>query len=259
MQIGADVVADVDLGDIDRQDFECRARVETFFQDSLGDRVGVFEHQLIRIGRADGVDDPFADAGDNRFLGRTADEPIEIRSDGDASLDSKLDAVLRLRIDRRTTLDRVGTIYDLGIHARLHGVQDVSPRQVDRHRSFARQRNLGPMRGDQGSNHIRHVAARKVMSLKAFRGDPVLFRHPGLNCHDLRPNHDFRFDFAQSHADQFHQADVGVGRLGLNPKIEILRKQNQGEDRHEGEHDQKEKQNAEIGIGIGIFVELKGK
>ena len=38
LQVGADVVADVDIGDVDRQDLVGRAGVEPFLEHSLGDR-----------------------------------------------------------------------------------------------------------------------------------------------------------------------------------------------------------------------------
>ena len=86
LQPGADVVADVDIGDIDRHDFERRLRIELAGQHRLGNPVRVFEHDLVRFGRADRADDPFADAGDDRFLGGPADELIEVGPHGDAGL-----------------------------------------------------------------------------------------------------------------------------------------------------------------------------
>jgi hypothetical protein len=73
---GADVLAHVDVGDVDREDLEGRAGVEPAGHHGLGDVVGVLEHMLVRLGRADGGDDALAHAGDDGLLGRAADEAL---------------------------------------------------------------------------------------------------------------------------------------------------------------------------------------
>lgn len=74
LELGTDVVADVDVGDVDGEDLEGGAGVEALGHDGLGDVVGVLEHRLVRLGRADGGDDALADAGDDGLFGRTTDE-----------------------------------------------------------------------------------------------------------------------------------------------------------------------------------------
>jgi hypothetical protein len=74
LQFRADIVADIHIGNVDREDLEGRAGVEALFENLLGDSVRVFQHLFVRVGRADGGDDAFADAGDDGFLGRAADE-----------------------------------------------------------------------------------------------------------------------------------------------------------------------------------------
>ena len=75
LQAGADVVAHVDVGDVDRDDLERRAarrapaparalEIESGFSSTCG----------VRLGRADGADDALADAGDDRLLGGAADQ-----------------------------------------------------------------------------------------------------------------------------------------------------------------------------------------
>jgi hypothetical protein len=68
-------------------------------QHRLGDAVGVLEHLLVALGRADGGDDALADAGDDGLLGGAADEALEVGADGDAGLGLELDAVLGDGVD----------------------------------------------------------------------------------------------------------------------------------------------------------------
>ncbi len=53
LQAGADVLAHVDVGDVDRDDLERRLRVEAAVQHGLGDAVGVLHHLQVCLGRAD--------------------------------------------------------------------------------------------------------------------------------------------------------------------------------------------------------------
>ena len=46
-------------------------------QHGLGNRIGIFHHDQMAVGRADRSDDPFADAGDDRLFGRSADELLQ--------------------------------------------------------------------------------------------------------------------------------------------------------------------------------------
>ena len=43
-------------------------RIELPVEHRLGDAVGVLQHVHVVVGRADGADDAFADAGDDRLL-----------------------------------------------------------------------------------------------------------------------------------------------------------------------------------------------
>ncbi len=100
LEVGADVVAHVDVGDVDREDLVGRAGVESLLQHALGDRVGLFEDLVVRVGRADRVDDPLADPRDDRLVGGAADQAVDVRPDGDLGLHLELDAVLGDAVDR---------------------------------------------------------------------------------------------------------------------------------------------------------------
>ena len=94
LQTGADVLADIHVGDVNGENLERGARVEALFERGLADALRVFQNVLVGVGGTDGGDDAFADARDDGFLGRASDEPVEVRADGDARLDLELDAVL---------------------------------------------------------------------------------------------------------------------------------------------------------------------
>ncbi len=100
LEVGTDVVAHVDVGDVDREDLVGRPGVEALLEHSLGDRVGLLEDLLVGVGRADGIDDALADARDDRLVGRTADQAVEVGPDGHLRLDLELNAVLGDAVDR---------------------------------------------------------------------------------------------------------------------------------------------------------------
>ena len=72
---------DVDVGDVDRDDFVGRLRLEALAQDRLGNPLGVFQHGFVGARRADGLNDSLADAGDDGFFRRAADELPDVGAD----------------------------------------------------------------------------------------------------------------------------------------------------------------------------------
>ena len=117
-------------------------------QHRLGDRVGVFQHVLVVLGRADGVDDAFADAGDDRFFGGPADQALDVGAHGDAGFDVKLNAVLGDAVDGWLAEVRIGHVDDLGIHAGLHGIENIAAGQVDRGGGLPGKIDVGLVGGD---------------------------------------------------------------------------------------------------------------
>ena len=131
LQAGADVVAHVDVGNVDRDDFERRLRIEPAGQHSLGNPVGIGEHVGMPFRRADRADDPLADAGDDRLLGRPADQLAQVRPHRDPGLHLELNAVLGDRFERVLAGTAGRAIDHLRINARLHGFEHVAAGQVD--------------------------------------------------------------------------------------------------------------------------------
>ena len=123
--------ADVDLGHVDRHDLERGLRIERILQHGLRNQVRVGQHVGVMLGRADGLDDALADAGDDGLLRGPADQAIELGPHGDAGPGLELNAVLADAVEGRPALGRVGAVDDLGIDAALDGLVDVAAGQVD--------------------------------------------------------------------------------------------------------------------------------
>ena len=92
-------------------------------------RVG--QHFVVRLGRADGADDPLADAGDDRLFGGPADQLLQIRPHRHPGLDLQLDAVLGHGVERFAAGAAGRAVDHLGIDAGLHRFEHVAAGQVD--------------------------------------------------------------------------------------------------------------------------------
>ncbi len=102
-----------------------------FSRTRLEIRVGILQDEVVRLGRADRRDDPLAHPGDDGFLGGTADEPVDVRTDRHPSLHLQLDAILGDPVDRLPALGRIGAVDHLRVHAGLDGVEDIAAGQID--------------------------------------------------------------------------------------------------------------------------------
>ena len=204
------------------------------------------------LGRADRRDDALADAGDDRFLGRPADELRQVRPHRHAGPHQQLDAVLGHGAQRRAArFLRVGAVDHLRIDARPHRVEHVAAGQVDRRRPVEVEVDVGPMRGDDRVDHARHVAAGQVMGLQPPRGDARvrIGADAGLHGHDLGFDDRPGVHLPQAHADQAQQAHAGVGHERLKPQLAVAeeheRQHKRGDQRHG--HGGDEQQHADIG------------
>jgi hypothetical protein len=79
LEVGADVVADVDVGDVDREDLEGGAGIRPLVQDILEMDRGSHD-ELVRVGHADRGDDALADRAMIVSSVGPADEPVQIRT-----------------------------------------------------------------------------------------------------------------------------------------------------------------------------------
>ena len=161
----------------------------------------------MRLGGADGGDDALADARDDGFFARAADQAFDVGADGYAGLRPQLDAVLGDGGDHRR-LD------NLGVDAHLDGLQHVAARQVNGARLLKLQRDIRALRGNQGVDDAVHVAAGQVMGLH-FVQRHVQARLGGLNERVDQPS---GHNPANPHANQRGNAHLHARRPGGNPE-----------------------------------------
>ncbi len=111
------------------------------------------------VARPDGRDDSLADAGDDRFFGRPADQLGQVGAHGHAGAGLELNAVLCNPVEGRSrTAARVRTVDHLGADAGLDGFEHVSTGQVDGRRRFPVEVDLGAVGDDEGLDDPADIA-----------------------------------------------------------------------------------------------------
>ena len=168
-------------------------------------------------------------AGDDRFFGRPAHELFEVRADGHAGPHHHLDAVAGHRFQRPARFRGIGTVDDFGIHARADRGEQIPSRQVDRLGGLPVDFNLGPIRGDQRLDDVRHISSRQVMGLQGLGGDGIDAGDPRLDRHDLAVHDHRRVDFPQGHQHELDQRNVRAGHPALNPQADITKEDRQSD------------------------------
>ena len=155
LQPGADVLADVDIGDVDRHDLKRRLRVETAFEHGLGNHVRVFHHDQMAFREPIEVMMP---SPTRAMIVSSVAPPInclQVGAHGHAGADLQLDAVFGDRAQRRLLrLLRVGAVDHFGVDARPHRFQHVATGQVDGRRAVEVEIDVGPVRRDDRLNHV---------------------------------------------------------------------------------------------------------
>ena len=142
LQLGTDVFAYVNIGDIDGEDFESRTRIQPLFQHRPGNEIGILQHLFVRPRRADGGNYALADARDDRLLPSTANQPVDIGAHRHPAQGLDLDAVFG---DRR---DQWGVDH-FGIDAQLDRFEHIATGQVDRRSPLEAQIDIGLVGRDQ--------------------------------------------------------------------------------------------------------------
>lgn len=228
---GTDVLSDIDVGDIDGEDFEGGVGVETFFQHPLGDVVGIFQHILVTLGGADGGDDAFVDPCDDGLFGGAPHEAIKIGAHGHPGAGAELDAVAGHGVDFSAApgaIDHGGI--DGGADGLKHGLGGTFHGEIDGAGAIEGQGNAGLVGGDESENDLIDLAASHIVSLQLVGGilqTGFSRRDPGID--DERRRH-----FAQPHGHEGEQAHRGVRHPGPDPDAE---KFHQDEQDDEGEDD----------------------
>ena len=167
LQFRADVVAHIDIGDIDRKNFERGVAVESLCQHRFGNAIRIFQHILVRISGADRADDPFAHSRNDRFLRRATDEAVEMRAHRHARFYFRADAVLGYAVDGGAAHRRVGHIDHFGIDAGAHRFEHrfarAFGREIDGAGAIEIERDAGLVRRDQREDYLAYVAPRQIM------------------------------------------------------------------------------------------------
>ena len=140
LELRADIPANVHVSNINRQNFKRSTGVEPFAENGLRNFVGAFQNVRVIFGTADGGDDTFADAGDNRGFTGAADEPVDIRADGNAGFDFEFDTVFSDGGNYRR-LD------NFRVDAHLNCFKNVAPCQIDSGGTLERQNDLRALAG----------------------------------------------------------------------------------------------------------------
>ena len=137
----------VDVGDIDREDLEGRSGVESLFEHHARNRIGIFEDDLVRVGRTDRRDDSLADTRQHGLLTGPADQLLMLARTVTRALAMSLNAVLghgghRRRIDH------------LRVDGHLYGLEDVAAREVDGRSHLEIEQDIGLLGRDQRMNPL---------------------------------------------------------------------------------------------------------
>src|SRR5207247_1130006 len=211
LQSRADVLAHIDVGDVNGQNFKRRVAVERLAQDRFGNAVGMFEHVLVTGRRADGGDNAFADARDDRLFRRTTDETVQVRADGHARLGLYDDAVLGHTVDRDFARRGIRTINDFRVDRRFHRFEDglagLLSGEVNGASAVELEVDSGLAGHDQRANDHFDVAAGEEMGVELIDADV----QAGLDRIDAAVHDQSDGNLAQPEREQLGVADAGAG------------------------------------------------
>jgi hypothetical protein len=144
-------------------------------------------------------------------------------------------AMIVSSVERRAArAARVGAIDHLGVDARLHGLEHVTPGQVDGGRRVPVEVDAGAVGGNQGLHNAADIPAGEIVRLDAVRGNVAEAR---LHGHDLRVSHDGRVHLPQRHADEGEGTDAGPRHEAAEPQPEIPGKHEKERQPHDDDED----------------------
>ncbi len=220
LEFGTDVVADIDVGDVDGEDFEGGASIDAFAEDEFGDGVWVFEDVFVGVGGADAGDDAFADAGDDSFLGGTADEAFEVGADGDTGADAEGDAIFGDGVNF-TTAAHFGmwAVDDFGVDAGAdsfdNGFAGAFDGEVDGAGAIEVEGDASFVRSDEGEHDLGDVATGEVVGFELVGEDG----DAGFGSGDAGIDEEGVGYAAQPHGDEGGEANGAVGDTGAEPDV----------------------------------------
>ena len=235
--MGADVFADVHVRNVDGEDFEGGADIQTTLKHNLGDGIRALEHELVGIGGTDGGHDALTDPGDDGLLFGTTDKAVEVGAHGHPGANLDLNAVLGNSVNGAAAGGGVGTVDDLGIDRSAHGFHHALARafgcKVDCAGAVPVEHDAGLLGGDEGLDGGDHVAAGEEVGLDVVDGEG----DAGLGGGDARVDHHAVGHLAQAHGDEVGEADVGTGQPGTKPDAKEGDDDAKDDEADDGEHD----------------------
>ena len=162
-------------------------------------------------------------AGENSLLTGTADELLDIGPDSNPGLGYHLDTVLGDSRHGRS-------VDDLGVDRHLHGLEHIAAGEVDGSRHLEVEVDIGLVCGNQGIDHIGHVALRQVVSLKRIG----VQLQAGLGTSDHSHDDGARRNLPPPHQHQLDEGDTHSRDQSLEPQghREEPEQDNQGHDGH---------------------------
>src|SRR5439155_24522848 len=113
--------------------------------------------------------------------------------------------------------------------ARLDGIENVAPGQVDRRRRLPGDVDIGLVGGDHRVDDALHVAAGENVRFHLRRRD-VDPRAAGLNA---RVDDGDGVDLSQLHADQVEHAHARAADEGADVKVNELKEQSEDHQQHD--------------------------
>ena len=180
-------ILSIDIADVDGKNFKRRIAVQTFGQNCLGNAVGILQHFLVGMRRANRANNALANPRDDCFFSRAANESIEMRAHRHTRFDFHADSVLCDAIDGRAAHGRVRRINHLRIDARAHRFQNRLASslggKVDGTGSVEIERDSCLISSNQSKDHVANVTAGEVMRFQRIaaniqtcfdRGDAVI-------------------------------------------------------------------------------------
>jgi hypothetical protein len=223
-----DVIDDVDIGDIDGEDFVAGAAVEAFVEEVCGDEIRFLEDFAVAGGATDGRDDTLADAGDDGVFAGATDEAFEAGTDGDQGAGLEADAVTRDAGDAAESSAGGGHGDDLGVDARLDRIDDIATGEVDSGDGAEVDGQAGFLGRDEGFDDGLEMAAGEDVGFEVIdRGSLA-----GLPESDGGIENPGGVDAAEAHHGHAEDREGDAGGFGVDPEVEEEKEEKEAGDKY---------------------------
>ena len=210
LELRTDILSDIDIGYINREDFECRAVIQSFGEHQFADGIRVLEHQFVALSATDRANDSFAYTGQDRIFSCTTDELAYIRAHGDTGFGDKLDTVFSHCGYRR----RVNHSW---VNGHLDGFEHVTSGKVNRRSHLEGEVYSGFVGRYECMHHSLDMSTGKIVRLQSVALHLCQTRLMRLNhtIDDFCGRH-----FTDAHEEELDQTDMHAADDGIDPQHE---------------------------------------